>query len=172
MSTIITRKDTKRKVTSILSGFVSNGYRTIISNGENHFYIDTCYTDDCGNESMVFKCDENGKVTDWHDLDCRRCFDDSEMEKVHNEMVQNWIKKLERGIRKFDPDKILTCVTADKAMVGTKGYFGDDLAELKCNFKNNYVHVLLYVNEEYHAYRFKSEVNDYALFYPIEEVEE
>ena len=23
-----------------------SGYRTIISNGENHFLIDTCYTDD------------------------------------------------------------------------------------------------------------------------------
>jgi hypothetical protein len=99
MSTI-TRKDTKRKVTSIFGSFISNGYRTIISNGENHFYIDTCYTDDCGNESMVFKCDENGKVTDWSDLDCRRYFDDSEMEKVHNEMVQNWIKKLEQALKK------------------------------------------------------------------------
>lgn len=99
MSTI-TRKDTKRKVTSIFGSFISNGYRTIISNGENHFCIDTCYTDDCGNESMVFECDENGEVTDWDDLDCRRYFGDSEMEKVHNEMVQNWIKKLEQALKK------------------------------------------------------------------------
>ena len=96
MSTI-TRKDTKRNVTSIFGSFISTGYRTIISNGENHFCIDTCYTDDHGNESMVFECDENGKVTNWSDLDCRCYFDDSEMEQVHNEMVQNWIDKLERG---------------------------------------------------------------------------
>lgn len=96
MSTI-TRKDTKRKVTSIFGNFISIRYNTIISNGEKYFYIDTCFTDDCGNESMVFECDENGKVTDWEDLDCRRYFDDSEMEKVHNEMVQKWTKKLERG---------------------------------------------------------------------------
>lgn len=74
-----------------------SGYRTIISNGENHFLIDTCYTDDCGNESMVFECGESGQITDWSDLDCRRNFDDSEMEKVHNEMVQKWTDKLERG---------------------------------------------------------------------------
>ena len=74
-----------------------SGYRTIISNGENHFLIDTYYTDDWGNESMVFECDENGEVTYWSDIDCRRHFGDSEMEKVHNEMVQKWIEKLERG---------------------------------------------------------------------------
>lgn len=79
---------------------------------------------------------------------------------------------LRQSKRKFDPNKVLTCVTADKAKVGMKGYFGDDLAELKCNFKNNYFHKLLFVNEEYYAYRFKSEINDYALFYPIDEVEE
>lgn len=76
---------------------ITGGYRTIISNGENHFCIDTCFTDDYGNESMVFMCDENGQVTDWSDLDCRRYFDDSEMENVHNEMVQKWIDKLEKG---------------------------------------------------------------------------
>ena len=46
---------------------------------------------------MVFECDENGEVTYWSDIDCRRHFGDSEMEKVHNEMVQKWIEKLERG---------------------------------------------------------------------------
>lgn len=74
-----------------------SGYRSIISNGENHFCIDTCYTYDCGNETMVFVCDENGKVTHWDYIDCRRNFGDSEMEQVHNEMVQKWINKLERG---------------------------------------------------------------------------
>lgn len=74
-----------------------SGYRTIISNGKRHFLIDTCYTDDWGNESMVFECDENGEVSDWGDLDVSRFFGDSEMEQVHNEMVQKWIEKLERG---------------------------------------------------------------------------
>ena len=96
MSTI-TRKDEKRKITSLFGSFISYGYNTIISNGEKHFFIDTCYTDDQGNESMVFTCDENGNVTDWSGLDCRRYFGDSEIEKVHNEMVQKWTEKLERG---------------------------------------------------------------------------
>lgn len=90
---MLTRKDDN----NVIRRGGRGGYRTIISNGEKHFMIDTCYTFDCGNESMVFKCDENGDVERYIDLDCKRHFNDSEMEKVHNEMVQEWIHKLERG---------------------------------------------------------------------------
>ena len=74
--------------------------------------------------------------------------------------------------REFDLSKILTSVTADKAKVGMKGYFADNLAELKLNFKNNILYELIRVREENWVYRFESEHIEYALFYPIDEVEE
>lgn len=74
--------------------------------------------------------------------------------------------------REFDPSKILTCVTADKARVGMRGYFADDLVGLKTNFKNNAIYRLLGIYEEDCTYRFESEHNEYALFYPIDKVEE
>lgn len=89
---MITRKDEIKED-------VRGGYRTVISDGENHFIIDTCYTFDRGNESMVFETRENSledKYINWKDLDSRGSFTIEEMETVHNEMVQKWIEKLER----------------------------------------------------------------------------
>ena len=42
-----------------------------VVNTRNHGYvaIDTCYTFDHGFETMVFKCDKNGNIIDWSDLD-------------------------------------------------------------------------------------------------------
>ncbi len=97
MSTI-TREDRKEDVKSIFGSFISDGFRTLISNGKRHFIIDTCFTDDNGNESMVFETSEKSledKNICWSDIDCINGFDD--LEKVHNEMVQKWIDKLERG---------------------------------------------------------------------------
>ncbi|MEE1038345.1 MAG: hypothetical protein U0K95_04185 [Eubacterium sp.] len=74
--------------------------------------------------------------------------------------------------RVFNPDKILTCVTADKARVGMKGYFGDDLAGIKNNFENNILYELSKVYKENYPCRFINKRNEYALFYPIDEEEE
>ena len=89
--------------------------------------------------------------------------------------IQNTVSEVEAdalSIKEFDTNKILTCATADKAKVGMKGYFADDIAELKLNFKNNILYELIKVREEFCAYRFESKHNEYALFYPIDEVEE
>lgn len=72
--------------------------------------------------------------------------------------------------REFDTDKILTCVTADKAKVGMKGYFGDDLVQLKINFKDKTIRELEEVYGEHCSCRFAAKNGKYALFYPIEEV--
>lgn len=74
--------------------------------------------------------------------------------------------------RVFNPDKILTCVTADKARVGMKGYFGDDLAGIKSKFEKNIIYELSGVYNENYPCRFINKRNEYALFYPIDEVEE
>lgn len=71
------------------------GYRTLISNGRRHYIIDTCYTLDHGNESMVFACDCNGRNIDYLDLDCYSGFPDGMMEVEHEKMVNKWIKKME-----------------------------------------------------------------------------
>lgn len=78
----------------------------------------------------------------------------------------------------FDINKILTCVTADKAKVGMRGYFADNLADLKSRFKNNEVYELEQVLDISYGYRFQIDNGfaidgiHYALFYPIDEVEE
>ena len=77
----------------------------------------------------------------------------------------------------FDINKILTCVTADKAKVGMRGYFADNLADLKSRFKNNEVYELEQVQDISYGYRFQIDNGfaidgiHYALFYPIDEVE-
>lgn len=53
-------------------------------------WIDTCYTLDCGLETMVFPCTENGVVTDWMDLDCDRYFTESTARAGHELMVKKW----------------------------------------------------------------------------------
>lgn len=83
------------------------------------------------------------------------------------------ILRQNRKKREFDPDKILTCVTADKAKVGIRGYFADNISTLKQFFENNNVYELKRVLDEDTLYRFESSnYIAYALFYPIEEVEE
>lgn len=79
------------------------------------------------------------------------------------------ILRQNRKKREFDPDKILTCVTADKAKVGMKGYFGDDLVGLKSSFERNFVQELLNIQGERFSHRFHNVINVYALFYPIDE---
>lgn len=83
------------------------------------------------------------------------------------------ILRQNRKKREFDPDKILTCVTADKAKVGMRGYFADNISTLKQFFENNNVYELKRVLDEDTLYRFESSnYIAYALFYPIDEVEE
>ena len=74
--------------------------------------------------------------------------------------------------REFDKSKVLTCVTADQAKVGMKGYFGDSLAFLKTEFENRkQISELVEILDEKCMCRFRqSDGLIYSLFYPIEEV--
>lgn len=83
------------------------------------------------------------------------------------------ILRQNRKKRGLTPNKVLTCVTADKAKVGMRGYFADNISTLKQFFKNNNVCELKRVLDEDTLYRFESSnYIAYALFYPIDEVEE
>ena len=66
---------------------------TIVETSHGFVLVDTCNTFDCGLETMVFKCTEDGKVTNWHDLDCRRYITIPEAIKGHALMVEKWRKK-------------------------------------------------------------------------------
>ena len=74
--------------------------------------------------------------------------------------------------RVFDKSKILTCVTADQAKVGMKGYFADSLQTLEERFRNKIVYTLEAIYKAKCRDRFLAEGYSFALFYPIDEVEE
>lgn len=72
---------------------------------------------------------------------------------------------------KFDKSKVYTALNADEVKVGSRGYFADDIGNLRDMVINR--EPLLYVKEvrnDYYQYRFKSdEINKHALFYLVEE---
>lgn len=77
--------------------------------------------------------------------------------------------------REFDPSRVLTCVTANKAEIGMEGYFADNLVVLKERFyrKDINTKILSKIRDEIYSARFVDEACcHYNLFYPIEEVEE
>lgn len=49
-----------------------NGKRSVVKaeNGKT-YCVDTCETYDHGWETMIFRCDEKGHVSDWNDLYCK-----------------------------------------------------------------------------------------------------
>ena len=120
-------------------------------------------------------------------IDCSECPYNSEdccvvgVDLSNNRLAKIGAMAILRQNRKkgeFDINKILTCVTADKAKVGMRGYFADNLADLKSRFKNNEVYELEQVLDISYGYRFQIDNGfaidgiHYALFYPIDEVEE
>lgn len=83
------------------------------------------------------------------------------------------ILRQNRKKREFDPNKVLTSVTADKAKVGMKGCFADSLANMKFQFATKRVQILLEITGEEDCARFVDGSGNYwCLFYPIGEDEE
>jgi hypothetical protein len=78
---------------------------------------------------------------------------------------------MERGIKmEFDKNKILTCVTADQAKVGQKGWFANDLETLEAKAIYYSPHKLYEILSEANNLRFKKEtLTLWALFYPAPE---
>lgn len=83
------------------------------------------------------------------------------------------ILRQNRKKREFDPNKVLTCVTAYKAEVGMNGYFADNLASLRGEFIQKNVQTLTRTFSEGVCARFEANnYISYILFYPIDDVEE
>ncbi len=78
-----------------------------------------------------------------------------------------------RKKRKFDPNKILTCVTAEQAKKGMRGYFADCFADMKSQFKIKHIRTLSEIRDEEAYQRFIDQAGiSWDLFYPMDEVEE
>lgn len=107
-------------------------------------------------------------------IDCTECpYNDIHCHDVFFKIGAMAILRQNRKKREFDPDKILTCVTADKAKVGMKGYFADTLLSLRSRVENNeQISELIEILDEASMCRFKNNEHiKYFLFYPIDEIE-
>lgn len=70
-------------------------YRNVIRSKNGMVLIDTRYTFDGFLETMVFKCDEDGRVTrdeDWTELDMDRYNNVKDMMNGHQRMMDKWSK--------------------------------------------------------------------------------
>lgn len=104
---------------------------------------------------------------------CTNCFfKDGDCQAYKTRLLKIGAKeilKLFPDKRIFDKSKILTCITAEQAKIGTEGYFGDSLNEIEQRFINNIVDELVCIRDESHPFRFTTDKNtNYTLFYPKE----
>lgn len=53
--------------------------------------IDTCSTFDAGLETMVFRCDQNGEVKNWEELDDMHYGNVTEATEGHIRMMEKWM---------------------------------------------------------------------------------
>lgn len=72
----------------------------------------------------------------------------------------------------FNKKDVLTGITADQAIVGTKGYFGSSLRTIAYNVERNDVHRLCAVNEDETSCFTDEEGLDYLFFLPEDKVKE
>ena len=80
------------------------------------------------------------------------------------------ILRQNRKKREFNPNKVLTCVTAPKAKVGTRGCFADNLATLREEFAQKNIYTLTRTFSEGVCGRFEADnYLSWMLFYPIDE---
>ena len=70
----------------------------------------------------------------------------------------------------FNKKDVLTGITADQAIVGTKGYFGSSLRTIAYNVERNDVHRLCAVNEDETSCFTDDEGLDYLFFLPMDKV--
>lgn len=69
---------------------VSDVVRTL--SGE-YVFVDTCYTLDHGYETMVFKSDSEGNVSNWSELDQELYDTWSDALKGHSDMRSKWAER-------------------------------------------------------------------------------
>ena len=70
----------------------------------------------------------------------------------------------------FNKEDVLTGITADQAVVGTKGYFGGSLRTIAYNVEQDNVHRLCAINEDETSCFTDEEGLDYLFFLPADRV--
>lgn len=60
---------------------------------KGYVLVDTCYTIDHGYETMVFKCDSEGNVPRYDDLDCDRYDTWEDAKKGHERIRSEWAER-------------------------------------------------------------------------------
>ena len=70
----------------------------------------------------------------------------------------------------FNKEDVLTGITADQAVVGTKGYFGGGLRTIAYNVEQDNVHRLCAINEDETSCFTDEEGLDYLFFLPADRV--
>ena len=68
-------------------------FRNVVESSRGPVLIDTRYTFDGYYETMVFKCDKNGAVDNWIELDVDRYPSIMEMRDGHQRMIGKWTAK-------------------------------------------------------------------------------
>lgn len=69
----------------------------------------------------------------------------------------------------FNPSKALTAITAEQAKIGSRGYFGDSVFDLRNAFRDNKIYKLNDINDDSCEYRFVNDYNtSFILFYPVD----
>lgn len=120
--------------------------------------------------------EEFAKNGDCENINCKKecpySFSDKCLDLDLRKIGAMAILRQNRKKREFDPNKILTCVTAGKAKVGMKGYFADNLENMKFQFDTKRIQTLLKIKSGRNCARFVDNLGRYwYLFYPIDEVE-
>ena len=69
--------------------------RDVVKTKSNYYVaVDTQNTLDCGWETMVFDCCEDGYILNWRELDLKRYPDEESAIKGHKLMVEKWEKMI------------------------------------------------------------------------------
>lgn len=88
-------------------------------------------------------------------------------------MVLNKNRGSKKMTELFNKEDILTILTADKAKIGDKGYFGDTLEDIKDSVECGKIYSLVWIdNKNLSVYSFKNDFFDdnFALFLPADKV--
>lgn len=76
-------------MSKIVSSIQGRDLCNIVECNNEFYYVDSVFTIDHGLETMVFKCDENGKNTNWHDLYVEWHSNRNEMINRHNYIIRH-----------------------------------------------------------------------------------
>ena len=76
-------------MSKVVSSVQGRGLAHVVECNDEFYYVDSIFTFDHGLETMVFKCDENGKNVNWHDLYVEWHSNSAEMTDRHNYIIRH-----------------------------------------------------------------------------------